>query len=96
MKLILDKRAVALSYDPESDTAPQLVAKGRGYIAQRIIELAKQHGIYVHEDPQLVELLMSIELEDTIPPHLYQVVAKVLAMVYRVNRRLASEKKLDV
>ena len=86
------KKSVALRYDPELDIAPVLVAKGKGYIAERIIALAKEHGIFVHEDKALVELLMDVELADSIPPQLYQVVARVLAMVYRANRDLAKSR----
>ena len=74
------------------DSAPVLLAKGRGYLAERIIELAKEHGIFVHQDANLVEVLMQVELEQEIPPQLYQVVAKVLGMVYRVNKGLAKER----
>ena len=86
------KKSIALRYDSELDIAPVLVAKGRGYIAERIIALAKEHGIFVHEDPALVELLMDVELADTIPPQLYKVVARVLAMVYRANKELAKSR----
>ncbi|MBN2082710.1 EscU/YscU/HrcU family type III secretion system export apparatus switch protein [bacterium] len=89
------QKSVALRYDPEQDRAPVLVAKGKGFIAERIIALAKEHGIFVHQDPALVELLMDVELADTIPPQLYQVVARVLAMVYRANRELAKSRGLD-
>jgi flagellar biosynthesis protein len=92
MKRLLDKKAVALRYDPASDPAPLLIAKGQGYLAQRIIELAREHEIYVHKDTNLVELLMAVELADVIPPQLYKVVAEVLAMVYRVNKSLARQK----
>jgi flagellar biosynthesis protein len=85
-------KAVALRYDPDMDAAPVLVARGKGYVAERIIALAREHGIHVHPDPELVELLMEVELADLIPPQLYQVVARVLAMVYRVNRELARRK----
>ena len=89
MNDVRHKKAVALRYDPEEDVAPVVVAKGQRYLAERIIALAREHGIFVHEDAALVELLMSVELADTIPPQLYQVVARVLAMVYRVNKDLA-------
>ena len=89
------KKSVALRYDPEQDRAPVLVAKGKGYIAERIIALANEHGIFVHQDPALVDLLMDVELADTIPPQLYQVVSRVLAMVYRANRELAKTRGLD-
>jgi flagellar biosynthesis protein len=83
------KKAVALRYDPQEDSVPVLVAKGKGYVAERIIALAKEHGIHVQQDANLVELLMGLEIEEAIPPQLYQVVAHVLAMVYRVNKDLA-------
>ena len=86
------KKAVALRFDPETDVAPVLLAKGQGFIAERIIALAREHGIYVHDDPELVALLMEVELAETIPPQLYKVVAHVLAMVYRTNRQLARER----
>ena len=89
------KKSVALRYDPEQDRAPVLVAKGKGYIAERIIALANEHGIFVHQDPALVDLLMDVELADTIPPQHYQVVSRVLAMVYRANRELAKTRGLD-
>ena len=92
MSDILDKKAVAISYNPDQDPAPLLLAKGQGYLAERIIEIAEDHGIYVHPDANLVELLMSVELSEAIPPQLYQVVASVLAMVYRTNKRLGQEK----
>ena len=94
MNDLLHKKAVALRYDPVEDAAPVLVAKGKGYLAERIIQLAREHGIYVHDDPILVELLMEVELDEAIPPQLYQVVARVLAMVYRVNRKLAQQRGL--
>ena len=87
-------KAVALRYDPQEDSAPVLVAKGKGYIAERIIALAREHGIFVHPDPALVALLMEVELSEQIPPQLYQVVSRVLAMVYRVNRELAQQRGL--
>jgi flagellar biosynthesis protein len=83
------KKAVAVRYDPQEDSVPVLVAKGKGYLAERIISLANEHGIHVQQDANLVELLMGLEIEDAIPPQLYQVVARVLALVYRVNKDLA-------
>lgn len=87
-------KAVALRFDPELDSAPVLAAKGKGYVAERIVALAREHGVYVHQDVALVELLMDVELADEIPPALYQVVARLLAMVYRVNKDLARSRGL--
>jgi flagellar biosynthesis protein len=88
------RKAAALRYDPEQDSVPVLLAKGKGYMAERIIALAREHGIHVHEDPRLVELLMSLDIAEMIPPQLYQVVARVLAAVYRVNKELARKRGL--
>lgn len=82
----LRQKAVALKHDIASDAAPKVVAKGRGLIAQKIIDLAQKNNIPVHEDPDLVDILSAIELNEEIPPELYRVVAEVLAMIYRVNK----------
>lgn len=79
------KSAIALAYQT-GDTAPKVVAKGRGVIAQAIIERAKEHGVYVHESEDLVGMLMQVELDDNIPPQLYLAVAELLAWLYRLER----------
>ncbi len=76
--------AVAMTYG-DSSGAPKVVAKGRGLIAQAIIERAKQHGIHVHESEELVGLLMQVELDQQIPPQLYLAVAELLAWLYRLE-----------
>jgi flagellar biosynthesis protein len=76
--------AVAMAYG-NSAGAPKVVAKGRGLIAQAIIERAKQHGIYVHESEELIGLLMQVELDQQIPPQLYLAVAELLAWLYRLE-----------
>ncbi len=78
--------AVALKYAP-GDAAPTVVAKGRGLIAEEIISRAKEHGVYVHESPELVALLSNVDLDDQIPPALYVAVAELLAWLYRVERQ---------
>lgn len=75
---------MALAYQ-SSDSAPRIVAKGRGLIAEQIIERAKEHGVAVHESRELVSLLMQVELDDHIPPALYRAVAELLAWLYRVE-----------
>lgn len=77
--------AVALTYGKNQGGAPKVVAKGRGIIAQAIIERAKQHDIYVHESGDLVGLLMQVELDQEIPPQLYLAVAELLAWLYRLE-----------
>lgn len=79
------KSAIALAYQA-GNAAPRVVAKGRGLIAQAIIERAKEHGVYVHESEDLVAILMQVELDENIPPQLYQAVAELLAWIYRLER----------
>lgn len=78
--------AVALAYAKDGNP-PKVVAKGRGLVAQAIIERAQQHGIFVHESKDLVSLLMQVDLDQRIPPELYRAVAELLAWVYRLEQR---------
>ena len=80
-------KAVALKYEKEKDAAPRVVAKGRGSIAEKIIETAKAHRVPLHEDKNLVQVLEALDLETEIPPELYRAVAEVLAFIYRLNRK---------
>lgn len=86
-----DKRqlAVALAYQA-SEGAPKVVAKGRGLLAQAIIEKARDAGVYVHESPELVSLLMQVDLDQRIPPELYIAVAELLAWLYRLEHGQAT------
>lgn len=78
--------AIALAYhDP--DAAPRVVAKGRGAVAQTIVARARDAGIYVHESPQLLALLMRVDLDEHIPPQLYVAVAELLAWIYRLEQQ---------
>ncbi len=80
-------KAVALLYDESKSSAPQVLATGQGKIAQKIIETAREAGIHIQEDPNLVELLAKIPIGEQIPVELYQTVAEVLAFVYQVNEK---------
>jgi flagellar biosynthesis protein len=79
-------KAVALKYDLEMDAAPRVTAKGRGEIAEKIIEIAKSHNLPLYEDKNLVQILEALELETEIPSELYRAVAEVLAFIYRLNK----------
>lgn len=81
------KKAAALSYDRTRHQAPKVVAKGRGKMADRIVATAREHGVPMVEDRNLVQMLEVLDLDTEIPPELYQAVAEVLAFVYRLNRR---------
>lgn len=79
------KKAVALTYRPRKDDAPKVTASGRGKVAERIIETAKAHGIPIKDDPDLVEVLSKLDIEEEVPPGVYVVVAELLAFAYSVN-----------
>jgi len=76
--------AIALAYS-QTDAAPRVVAKGKGLIAEQIIARAKEHGVYVHESPELVALLTQLDIDESIPPQLYMAVAELLAWLYRLD-----------
>ena len=79
------KQAVALSYDPDDD-APKVVATGKGALAEKIIEEAKQAKIPVHKDSKLADTLSRLEIGELIPPELYEVVAEILVFVDQMDR----------
>ncbi|WP_134700358.1 EscU/YscU/HrcU family type III secretion system export apparatus switch protein [Ammoniphilus sp. YIM 78166] len=85
------RTAVAVSYSSGGLAAPVVSAKGQGVIADAIVRQAMQYGVPLQEDKALVELLSKIELNHQIPPELYQVVAEVLASVYRMEKRARSK-----
>lgn len=78
-------KAVALSYEPDVADAPRVVAKGKGALAERILEVAFAAGVKVRSDADLVEILQAVDLESEIPIEAFQAVAEILAYVYRVN-----------
>ena len=82
------KAAVALSYDMEKNSAPIIKAKGKGTVAEEIIQRAKEHNIPIQEDPSLVELLSQLEINESIPEELYEVVAEVFAFIYRIDKNI--------
>jgi len=85
-KRIFDSLAVALRYKPvEGDSAPRVVAKGRGFKAERLKEIAREHNIPVHEDAELVRLLSAVEVENEIPFSLFAAIAEILALIYRAD-----------
>ncbi len=81
------KQAVALRYQAGVTDAPVVVAKGKGYIADNILAKAQEHSIPIQQDPSLVEVLGKLDLNQQIPPELYQVVAEILALVYRLDKQ---------
>lgn len=79
------KRAVALAYNPQKDAVPKVVGKGKGTMAEKIIQLAAERNIPIHKDPELLEMLDTIDFMKEIPPDMYAAVAEVLAFIYRLR-----------
>ncbi|AXK39367.1 EscU/YscU/HrcU family type III secretion system export apparatus switch protein [Crenobacter cavernae] len=80
------RSAVALTYR-DGQKVPNVVAKGYGELADRIVERAREAGVFVHDSPALVSLLMQVDLDSQIPPELYRAVAEVLAFVYFLEQQ---------
>jgi len=83
-----NRKAVALKYKMFTDNAPIVVAKGRGFVAEKIIEIAKEHKIPIREDNDLVTVLSKVDLMGEVPPELYKVIAEILAYIYTVNKKI--------
>jgi len=84
------KQAVALRYEPKKDRAPKITGKGRGYIAEKILELARQHDIPIRQDKNLLQILSRLDLHQEVPPEVYKAVAEILAFLYRLSNRKLS------
>lgn len=78
------QQAVALAYE-SGDLAPRVLAKGRGAIAEHIIAVAEEEGVFVHESKELIGMLMQVDLDDHIPAELYQAIAEILAWLHRLE-----------
>jgi flagellar biosynthesis protein len=78
------QQAVALAYETGAP-APKVVAKGRGLVAEQIINVAQEAGVFIHESRELVSLLMDIDLDQQIPPALYRTIAELLAWLYHIE-----------
>lgn len=85
-KKYVRKEAIALTYNPSDQFGPKVVAKGKGKIAENILEQAALHNVPIHEDPNLVELMGQLDLNESIPEELYQAVAEVFAFIYHLDR----------
>ncbi len=85
--------AVALKYSGAKEPAPRITAKGRGAVAQRIIEVAQANGVEVHEDADLAQLLATLDLDSFIPVEAFAAVAEILSYVYKKNRTLKADRE---
>ena len=81
------QKAVALKYDRKKDDAPRVTAKGKGKVAEKIIELARKHDIPIKDDPDLFEVLSSLDINQEVPSEIYVAVAELLAFVYSMNSK---------
>jgi flagellar biosynthesis protein len=81
------KQVVALRYEPKKDRAPRIAGKGRGHVAEKLLELARQHNIPIRQDKNLLQILSHLDLHQEVPPDVYQAVAEILAFVYRLSNR---------
>jgi len=81
------RMAASIQYDKKKDEAPRLTAKGRGILADKIIELARKHDVPIKEDPALVSILCRLDIDEEIPPELFRAIAEILAFVYTTNKR---------
>jgi len=81
------KKAVALGYNEKVDSAPKVLAKGKGFLAEKMIEIARESGVEIYEDADLVEVLSAVEIDSEIPKELYRAVAEVLAFIYTINSK---------
>jgi flagellar biosynthesis protein len=80
--------AVALAFEKGEDAAPRVVAKGRGLVAQRIVELARENGVVIDTNAELAEALSRVDLDELIPVELYKAVAEVIGYVLRTRARM--------
>ena len=83
----MEKKAVAIKYTIRKDSVPEVIAKGKGFIAEKIIEIAKENNIEIIENRELVETLININIGGEIPYEVYQVVAEILAFIYKVTHQ---------
>jgi len=82
-----NKLAVALAYAMGLDNAPLVSAKGKGYIAEQIVRVARESGIEIREDADLVAVLAGVDIGEPIPVEAYMAVAEILSYIYRTNAK---------
>ncbi len=82
----MKEKVVALKYDKEKNQAPIVAAKGEGKTAQKIIQIAKENGIPLKKDEDLVELLSKVELDKEVPPQMYKAIAEVFSFIYSITK----------
>lgn len=89
----IKKQVVALRYNQDQAKAPLVIAKGKGYVAEKILETAKANAVPVYQNKTLVSMLMAVELDQEIPPAMYQAVSEVLSYVYRLDQKMGKRRR---
>ncbi|MGG4488914.1 EscU/YscU/HrcU family type III secretion system export apparatus switch protein [Metabacillus idriensis] len=92
---IRQKKAAALRYQDKKDAAPRVTAKGKGHMADTIIEAAKLNDVPVQEDPSLIEVLHKMEVNEQIPEELYQAVAEIFSFLYLADKEAKTKQAID-
>jgi len=87
------KQAIAIKGMERDEVSASIAARGTGKLAEKIIAIAKEHGIPVKEDPDIVGLLAKLDLEQALPPELYPLIAELLGFAYRLNKAAAQDEK---
>ncbi len=87
------QKAVALNYDDKQDSAPKVVAKGKGEIAKNIIKIAQDNDLPIRKDEDLVELLTKIDIDREIPPEMYKAVAEIFSHIYDLSNKYKEKNK---
>ncbi|MCR4941196.1 MAG: FlhB-like flagellar biosynthesis protein [Campylobacter sp.] len=83
----IKKKAVALGYNKAKDNAPKVIASGKGEVANNILRLAEQYDIPIKHDPDLIEVLSKVEINQEIPPNLYKAVAEIFSFLYKITKQ---------
>ena len=81
------KKAAALRYNTQKESAPRVIAKGKGKSAENIIKIAELHNLPIKKDEDLIELLSKVELDKEVPAALYKAVAEVFSFIYKVTNK---------
>ncbi|MEK9628464.1 MAG: EscU/YscU/HrcU family type III secretion system export apparatus switch protein [Nitrospinota bacterium] len=87
------KSALSLKYDKGISSAPKVTAKGQGWVAEKIIKMARENNIPIREDKDLLNLLSEVDVGQEVPESLYKVVAELLAWVYQLNKNYSGSKR---
>lgn len=83
----MKQKAVALKYDDKVNAAPKVTAKGEGFTAETIIKIAKEHGVPIKKDEDLVELLSKVEVDREVPEAMYKAIAEVFSYLYKLTKK---------